>query len=192
MQEAAKSNTPQQNKIIKCTQMIEWNLWEARHGTNYTTEVSDRTTTSSFQNPKVLPACCVSIGVLNTRGCRVHLGVQTAYQLKYIFKRFLCRELQYWMTLGMLDNSKKDLGCIPVSGRFIAVNKQISVVNIIAICNRNIYFGHVNWREKTKFSQNILYYSPQLPCGAFLYWQPIKTCRWRGLVRANVDPIISK
>lgn len=87
--------------------------------------------------------------------------------------------------LGMLNNLKKTWG----SHHFIAVNKQISVINIIAFCNINIYFGQL---EKTKFSQNILYYSPQLPCGAFLYWQPIKTCLWRGLVRANVDPIISK
>lgn len=58
MQEAAESNPPQQNKIIKCTQMIEWSLWDAWHGTNCTTEVSDRTATSSFQNPNVLPACC--------------------------------------------------------------------------------------------------------------------------------------
>lgn len=167
--------------------MIEWNLWEARHATNYTTEVSDRTTTSSFQNPKVQPACCsFQWSPQHSRMQSAFSGANTCtpYHLKYIFRTFLCRELEYRIMSGVLNNFKKDLGFTLFPGRFIAVNKQISVIKIIAFGNRNIYFGHVNWK-KTKYSQNILYYSPQLPCGAFLYWQPIKTCLWRGLVRAN-------
>lgn len=41
------------------------------------------------------------------------------------------------MMSGMLNNLKKDSGFTPFPGRFIAVNKHLSVIKIV-FCNRNI------------------------------------------------------